>query len=354
MSPSKHDQMAASADAADAATTTDAATAADSGAAGTSTATISADAGANAAAGADADAATPLAFAPGRVGIVGLGLMGGSFAKALHEGGREVYAWNRTHATLELAMIDAVVDGELDDTTIGTCELIILAGYTEFCCEWLEQKAPLIAAGALVIDTMGVKRAICDRCFPIAADRPFTFIGCHPMAGTQYSGYAHARANMFKGAPLVVVPPEMDDFDRVDALERLKALLAPCEFGSFTLTTADYHDRQIAYTSQLAHVVSNAYVKSPQAQDHKGFSAGSYKDLTRVARLNAGMWTELFLDNDTYLSEEIGLLIEHLQEYKDAIDAHNASKLYDLLAEGDRLKKEAEARTRPSQAATRG
>jgi prephenate dehydrogenase len=294
------------------------------------------------------------AYVPGRVGIVSLGLMGGSFAKALHEGGREVYAWNRTHATLELAMIDGVVAGELDDTTIGTCELIVLAGYTEFCCEWLEEKAPLIAPGALVIDTMGVKRAICERCFPIAEDYPFTFIGCHPMAGTQYSGYAHARANMYKGAPLVVVPPEMDDFERLDALERLKNLLAPCGFGSFTLATADYHDRQIAYTSQLAHVVSNAYVKSPAAQDHKGFSAGSYKDLTRVARLNATMWTELFLDNDDYLSEEIGTIIKHLQEYKDAIDARDADRLHDLLAEGDRLKKEAEARTKPDQTTTRG
>ena len=91
------------------------------------------------------------------------------------------------------------------------------------------------------------------------------------MAGTQYSGFGHARANMFHNAPMVVVPPPMNDFARLEVLERLKNLLAPCEFGSFTLATADFHDRQIAYTSQLAHVVSNAYVKSPAAQAHKGF-----------------------------------------------------------------------------------
>ncbi len=164
------------------------------------------------------------------------------------------------------------------------------------------------------------------------------------MAGTQYSGFAHSRANMFHGAPMVVVPPQMDDFDRAGVLERLKHLLEPCGFGSFTLSTAAFHDEQIAYTSQLAHVVSNAYVKSPAAQSHKGFSAGSYKDLTRVARLNAPMWRELFLDNADNLSREIGTLIGNLQQYKDAIDARDGQRLEALLAEGDRLKKEAERR----------
>ena len=126
--------------------------------------------------------------------------------------------------------------------------------------------------------------------------------------------------------------------------KRLKKVPKPCGFGSFTLSTAENHDRMIAYTSQLAHVVSNAYVKSPTAQEHKGFSAGSYKDLTRVARLNAPMWTELFLDNADNLSREVGTIIENLQAYKDAIDAHDAEKLQALLAEGDRLKREAEAR----------
>ena len=286
---------------------------------------------------------SPAGFAPGRVGVVTLGLIGGSFARAMNEGGREVYAWNRTRSTLELAMID-VVDGELDDDAIGTCELLILAGYPQMSVEWLTKKADLIAPGAIVIDTVGVKRVICDECFAIAEGHDWTFVGCHPMAGTQYSGYAHSRANMFHKAPMVVVTPEVGDFERMELLERLKGLLEPCGFGSFTLASADFHDQQIAYTSQLAHVVSNAYVKSPAAQAHKGFSAGSYKDLTRVARLNAPMWTELFLDNADYLSEEIGTIIRNLQAYKDAIDGRDERRLEELLAEGDRLKKEAEAR----------
>lgn len=282
-------------------------------------------------------------FVAGRIGVVGLGLIGGSFAKALHTGGTEVYAWNRTHSTLELAMIETV-DGELNPDTIPTCELIILASYPTASIAWLEEHQDLISAGAIVIDAVGVKRIVCERCFAIASTHDWTFVGCHPMAGTQFSGYAHSRANMFKGAPLVVVPPAMDDFDRVAVLERLQQLLEPCGFGSFTLSTADHHDAVIAFTSQLAHVVSNAYVKSPSARVHKGFSAGSYKDLTRVARLNPDMWCELFLDDADFLSAEIGTLIENLQQYKDAIDTRDAARLRELLAEGDRIKRNIEGR----------
>lgn len=282
-------------------------------------------------------------FVAGRIGVVGLGLIGGSFAKALHTGGTEVYAWNRTHSTLELAMIETV-DGELNTDTIPTCELIILASYPTASIAWLEEHQDLISAGAIVIDAVGVKRIVCERCFAIASTHDWTFVGCHPMAGTQFSGYAHSRANMFKGAPLVVVPPAMDDFDRVAVLERLQQLLEPCGFGSFTLSTADHHDAVIAFTSQLAHVVSNAYVKSPSARVHKGFSAGSYKDLTRVARLNPDMWCELFLDDADFLSAEIGTLIDNLQQYKDAIDTKDAARLRELLAEGDRIKRNIEGR----------
>ena len=275
---------------------------------------------------------------PGRIGVVGLGLMGGSFAKAFAAAGVEVFAWNRTRSTLELAEIETV-DGELTDEVVPTCELIILAGYPAAAMDWLAEKAPLVGAGAVVIDAVGVKRAVCEACDAAAEGHPFTFVGCHPMAGTQFSGFAHARATMFKGAPMVLVPPAIDD-----DIERVERLLAPCGFGSFTLATAAEHDRMIAFTSQLAHVVSNAYVKSPTAQSHKGFSAGSYKDLTRVARLNAPMWTELFLDNADFLSEELGCIIDNLSAYKEALDAGDAERLEALLAEGDRLKREAEAK----------
>lgn len=283
-------------------------------------------------------------FVADRIGVVGLGLIGGSFAKAMKAGGREVFATNRSRDIIELAEVETI-DGELDEQTMPTCELIVLAAYPQACIDWLEANAARVSPGAIVIDAAGVKRVICEKCFAIAREHDFAFIGCHPMAGTQFSGFAHAKATMFKGAPLVVVPPEnMDDFERLDALERLKHLLEPCGFGSFTLASAELHDELIAYTSQLAHVVSNAYVKSPSAQLHHGFSAGSYKDLTRVARLSPGMWTELFLENADNLSSEIGFLIDSLSAYKDAIDDGDADTLRELLAEGDRLKREAEGR----------
>lgn len=282
-------------------------------------------------------------FVPGRVGIISLGLMGGSFAKAFAAAGVEVYGRDISEDVLEMAEIETI-KGELTDEIVPTCELIVLAGYPKVAISELKRIAPLVSPGAIVMDTGGVKKVICDACFPVAENYPFTFVGCHPMAGTQYSGFAHARANMFHGAPLVIVPPKMDDFERLDLLERMKQLLAPQGFATFTLTTAERHDEIIAFTSQLAHVVSNAYVKSPEAKVHKGFSAGSYKDLTRVARLNPDMWTELFLEDAANLSREIGCLIGHLQEYKDAIDARDSKHLRELLADGDRRKREIEGR----------
>ncbi len=282
-------------------------------------------------------------FVLGRVGIISLGLMGGSFAKAFAAAGVEVYGRDISEDVLEMAEIETI-KGELTDEIVPTCELIVLAGYPKIAISELKRIAPLVSPGAIVMDTGGVKKVICDACFPVAENYPFTFVGCHPMAGTQYSGFAHARANMFHGAPLVIVPPKMDDFERLDLLERMKQLLAPLGFATFTLTTAERHDEIIAFTSQLAHVVSNAYVKSPEAKVHKGFSAGSYKDLTRVARLNPDMWTELFLEDADNLSREIGCLIGHLQEYKDAIDARDSKHLRELLADGDRRKREIEGR----------
>ncbi len=279
-------------------------------------------------------------FVPGRVAILGLGLIGGSFAKALHEGGTEVYAWNRTRSTLDLAMIECV-DGVLDETSVDTCELIILAGYPQVSIEWLRSMAPSISPGAIVIDIAGVKRRICKECFAIAKERPWTFVGCHPMAGTQYSGFAHTRANMFHRAPMVVVPPrDMDDFCRLDVLERLKTLLEPCGFGMFTLSTPEHHDEMIAFTSQIAHVLACSYVLSPLAPMHAGYSAGSYRDVSRVARINAEMWTQLFLDNKEPLVREIDDLVSNLMRFKYNIVNGDGNALTALMKEGNRIKEE--------------
>ena len=271
------------------------------------------------------------------VGIVGLGLIGGSMAKAYHEAGHSVLAYNRSQSVLEFAQMSGDVQEELTKENISDCDLVLIAVYPEAAIRYLEEMGPYIGKKPLVIDCCGTKRVICAAAFPLAERCGFTYIGGHPMAGTHNSGYKYARANLYHGAPMVLVPPVFDD---IELLSRTKELLAPAGFGSFSVTTAEKHDAMIAFTSQLAHVVSNAYIKSPTAGIHKGFSAGSYKDMTRVAWLNPGMWAELFLENKDYLLSELDILITSLNEYKTAMEADDLDGLIKLLDDGRKRKEE--------------
>ena len=187
------------------------------------------------------------------------------------------------------------------------------------------------------MDCCGIKREICSRCFPLAQQYGFTYVGGHPMAGSHFSGFKYSRADLFEGQPMVLVPPVFDD---ILLLERVKTALAPCGFGSFSVTTAQDHDRMIAFTSQMPHILSNGYIQSPTALEHKGFSAGSYKDLTRVAWLNAPMWAELFLENRDHILFELDTYIECLQRYRKAIGENDLSTLTQLLETGKKRKEE--------------
>ena len=198
-----------------------------------------------------------------------------------------------------------------------------------------------IFAKQAVLDCGGTKRTICAACFPIAKEHGVTFLGGHPMAGTQYSGFKNAKATMYHGAPMVIVPP---DFDDVLLFDHVKQLLQPAGFARFSFTTAEAHDEMIAFTSQMAHVVSNAYIKSPTASQHKGFSAGSYKDMTRVAWLSPEMWAELFLENKDNLLHELDMFMTHLGEYRDAMARDDLPALTRLLDEGRRRKEEVDGR----------
>ena len=271
------------------------------------------------------------------VGILGLGLIGGSFARAYAIEGHTVYAHNRSQDTLAFAQLAGAVDSPLTAENIGECDLIILSIYPEGSVRWLEENAHLISKNTLVIDACGVKRMVCQRCFPLAEEYGFTFVGGHPMAGTQFAGYKNAFATMFVGAPMVLVPPEGHG---MDLLDRCKDLLAPAGFGKLSVTTAEEHDRMIAFTSQMCHVVSSAYIKSPTSRNHSGFSAGSYKDLTRVARLNPDMWAELMLENQDFMLQEMDVLLGSLQAYREAIAENDFDGLRQLLDEGRRIKAE--------------
>lgn len=271
-----------------------------------------------------------------KIGILGLGLIGGSLAKAYTAAGHEVYTYDSDRATMDFAAVDGVCDRVMDESSIGECEAVFLAVYPAACVEYLQKMSPYISKSALVMDMGGVKRFTCKEGFALAETYGYTFAGGHPMAGTQFSGYKYASATLFAGAPMVVVPPVYND---IRLYERIKEVLAPAGFGKISYTTAEKHDELIAFTSQLAHVVSNAYIKSPTARSHEGFSAGSYKDMTRVAWLNEKMWTELFMENKDYLIREIDMIIRSLCEYRTALEEGSAEALETLLRDG-RIAKE--------------
>ena len=269
------------------------------------------------------------------VGILGLGLIGGSLARAYAIAGHTVYACEKDESILSFAQLAGAVHGELTPETAARCDLIFLAVYPDGCASWLEENGPYLSKNTLVLDCCGIKREVCRRCFPVAKKYGFTFAGGHPMAGTQFSGFKYSRADLFQGAPMVLVPPRFDD---IDLLSRIKEALAPCGFGSFSIITAEEHDRTIAFTSQMPHIISNAFIKSPTAEHHKGFSAGSYRDLTRVAWLNSNMWAELFLENRDNVLNELNVYLDNLTAYRDAVADCDFSRLSELLEDGKERK----------------
>ena len=272
-----------------------------------------------------------------KVGILGLGLIGGSMARAFSKAGHTVFASERDENIFGFAELAGTVYERLDHSTISSCDLILLAIYPDGSAKWLEENAHLVNTDALVMDLCGIKEEICARCFPLAEKYGFTFVGGHPMAGSHNSGFKASRSNLFQGAPMVLVPPR---FDEMQLLQRVKDALAPCNFGSFSVCTAREHDRLIAFTSQMPHVLSNAYIKSPTALNHKGFSAGSYKDLTRGAWLNPQMWAELCMDNRENMLFELDTYIASLQAYRAALENKDIDALVALLDEGKRRKEE--------------
>ena len=271
------------------------------------------------------------------VGIVGLGLIGGSFAKAYSAAGHKVAAFDVDRPMLEFAMLDGAVECELKDDMLADCDLILICTYPQAAADYMRDHGAMFGKKPIVMDCCGTKRDIVEAGMKYAEEYGFTYVGGHPMAGTQFSGFKYARKDLYVGAPMVIVPPVYDD---MMLLGHIKDLLEPAGFREITVTTAEKHDEMIAFTSQLAHVVSSAYIKSPTALEHNGFSAGSYRDMTRVAWLNPVMWSELFLDNRENLLKEINVLIDNLVDYRNAIENKDEETLRALLEEGKRRKEE--------------
>ena len=274
------------------------------------------------------------------VGIVGLGLIGGSFARAVSALtphtvlGRDI----RRDVLAKAKLLDAV-ELELTDERLPACDLVLLALYPAAAVSFVRKRADLFKPGAVVLDVCGVKRSVCGELFPLAAEKGFTFVGAHPMAGIERSGFDHATKTLFRGASMVLVPPKNVP---MALLAEIKHFFAALGFAQFAVATPEGHDRIIAYTSQLPHVVSSAFIESPTAADHTGFSAGSYKDMTRVARLDETMWAELFLDNRDNLLRELRTLQGNLALFERALDAADAEGLRALLKRGKERKIEAD------------
>ncbi len=270
------------------------------------------------------------------VGIVGLGLMGGSLAKAISFGTEHtVWGTNRSPDPVKKALELGAIEKELTADGLKECDLVIVSLYPDATIEYIKNNAKLFKKGSVIMDVSGVKRYVCDALEDVAKENGFIFIGAHPMAGFHQSGFDYSSEKMFNNSSMILTPYE---YTPKEAVELIKELFLKIGFTNIQMSTPDEHDKIIAFTSQLAHVVSNAYVKSPEALEHKGFSAGSYKDLTRVAFLNENMWSELFLENRDNLIKEIDCIVKNLVQYKEALENNDRENLTDLLREGRILK----------------
>lgn len=274
------------------------------------------------------------------VGIVGLGLIGGSLAKTIKLHTEDmVYGFDlNPHTMLQANLLEAI-DGELTEATLPACDLVLVALYPQAIIDWIGAHRHQFKPGALIIDCGGVKRVICDAVAPMAREAAWHFIGGHPMAGREFSGFKYARDNLFDNASMILTPRGDED---PALLQRAQAYFLDLGFRLVRFTTPAMHDEMIAFTSQLAHIVSSAYVKCPRAEEHRGFSAGSFADMTRVARLNEDMWTELFFDNRDALLPEVEGLVDRLTAYRDALREENRGAMRQLLREGREIKERLE------------
>jgi len=268
--------------------------------------------------------------------IAGLGLMGGSMAKAFKKHTDwKVYGWNRTRAVAEKALAQGVIDAIAGEEDIARCDLLIPVLYPEATIQFLHRIIPTMKPGARVVDLVGVKTKVIEALEPIALKHGVHYTGGHPMAGKEVAGFDNAEAELYEGASMILVPTRACAPEDV---EELTALFLQLGFGMCKICDKYEHDRMIAHTSQLCHVVSNCYVKSPSSPNHHGFSAGSYRDMIRVAGVNEVLWTDLFMTNRDALLEELDIFVSDLQKVRRALAEEDWTGMEQLLKEGRLIK----------------
>ena len=273
-----------------------------------------------------------------QIAVVGLGLIGGSFCKAIkaytHHTclgvGRDLNS-----KSVQMALHADAIDKAIIPEQLGAADLSIICLHPQGIIDFILENQQYFRPGSIVIDAGGVKESIVKAVQDVLAARGVIFIGCHPMAGREFSGFAYSQADLYKGASVIFTPVGEIPEEKKKTVEQLMLEL---KFGRIVYTTPEKHDQTIAFTSQLAHVVSSAYIKSPTVKEESGFSAGSFRDLTRVARLNEDMWTEVFLMNRPALLYEIDTIMAALAEYRDALADGDAERMRSLLRDGRILK----------------
>lgn len=266
------------------------------------------------------------------IAVIGLGLIGGSICKALKANTfHHIMGIDTDHETVRKAIDQGAIDEEITEDRLGEANLTIVALYPVAIVDFIKKNADRFRRGSIVMDICGVKGYIVRNCTPILDEKGVIFIGTHPMAGTEHSGFDYSTAELFKGASFIITPSENTPQIAIDLVSTLGACMS---FGQVVVATPEQHDSNIAYTSQLAHVVSNAYVKSPSLFRADGFSAGSFLDLTRVAYLNEEMWSSLFMCNKSALLSEVNTIIDELGKYRDAMVSDDIDTLRELLRVG--------------------
>lgn len=266
------------------------------------------------------------------IAVVGLGLIGGSICKALKANTfHHIMGIDSDKETIRKAIDTGAIDEEISVEKLGEANLTIVALYPMAIVDFVKENADRFRKGSIVMDICGIKNYIVKNCTPVLEEKGVIFIGTHPMAGTEHSGFDYSDGDLFRNASFIITPSENTPQIAIDLVSTLGACM---NFGKVVIATPEQHDRNIAYTSQLAHVVSNAYVKSPSLFNADGFSAGSFLDLTRVAYLNEEMWSGLFLCNKEALLFEINNIIHSLSEYRDAMENDDIAALKELLKVG--------------------
>ena len=269
------------------------------------------------------------------IAVIGLGIIGGSYCKAIKKYTKHhVIGINRTPEVAEKALNAGAIDEIGSEVSLEKADIIILCMYPGACVDYIREHGASIRKGAIVTDSSGIKRAVCPQLYELSKKFGFVFVGSHPMAGKEKNGFDVSEADLYQGASFIVTPCGADE----ESVKTLSELALSIGFGQVKLSDPDEHDRMIAFTSQLPHVLACSYVMSPSCMNHKGFSAGSYRDVSRVANINARLWSELFLENREPLITELDILVENIGKIVGAVKANDKNLLEELLEQGHSVK----------------